>query len=109
VVKGFGAHDRGQMIMACGTGKTLAALFVAEHLKARRTLVLVPSLSLLAQTMREWTANEKPTSPPPDVGPFGRGPCRPLRAISIGADCPARLALMAALPLESLLSHHPAV
>jgi predicted helicase len=57
VAKGFAAHNRGQMIMACGTGKTLAALFVAERLKAERTLVLVPSLSLLAQTMREWTAN----------------------------------------------------
>jgi predicted helicase len=57
VVKGFDAQDRGQLIMACGTGKTLTALFVAERLKAERTLLLVPSLSLLAQTMREWTAN----------------------------------------------------
>jgi superfamily II DNA or RNA helicase len=57
VVKGFAADDRGQMIMACGTGKTLTALFVAERLGAKRTLVLVPSLSLLAQTLREWTAN----------------------------------------------------
>jgi superfamily II DNA or RNA helicase len=57
VDKGFAADDRGQMIMACGTGKTLTALFIAERLKAERTLVLVPSLSLLAQTMREWTAN----------------------------------------------------
>jgi len=43
--------------MACGTGKTLTALFIAERLEAKRTLVLVPSLSLLAQTLREWTAN----------------------------------------------------
>jgi superfamily II DNA or RNA helicase len=43
--------------MACGTGKTLTARFVAERLGAKRTLVLVPSLSLLAQTLREWTAN----------------------------------------------------
>jgi predicted helicase len=43
--------------MACGTGKTLTALFIAERLAAQRTLVLVPSLSLLAQTMQEWTAN----------------------------------------------------
>ena len=57
VVKGFDSHDRGQMIMACGTGKTLAALFITEKLAAERTLVLVPSLSLLAQTLREWTAN----------------------------------------------------
>lgn len=59
VVKGFDSHDRGQMIMACGTGKTLAALFITEKLAADRTLVLVPSLSLLAQTLREWTANTK--------------------------------------------------
>jgi len=44
---------------ACGTGKTLAALFITEKLAAERTLVLVPSLSLLAQTLREWTANTR--------------------------------------------------
>lgn len=57
VLKGFAASNRGQLIMACGTGKTLTALFIAERLEAKRTLVLVPSLSLLAQTLREWTAN----------------------------------------------------
>ena len=56
VVRGFRAVDRGQLIMACGTGKTLAACFLAEKLAARRVLVLVPSLSLLAQTLREWAA-----------------------------------------------------
>ncbi len=59
VVKGFDRADRGQLIMACGTGKTLAALFIHEKLAAERTLVLVPSLSLLAQTLREWTANTR--------------------------------------------------
>jgi predicted helicase len=55
VVKGFAAAaDRGQLVMACGTGKTLAACFLAEKLNARRVLVLVPSLSLLAQSLREW-------------------------------------------------------
>jgi superfamily II DNA or RNA helicase len=57
VVRGFKTSSRGQMIMACGTGKTLTALFVAQRLSAKRTLVLVPSLSLLADTLREWTAN----------------------------------------------------
>jgi superfamily II DNA or RNA helicase len=57
VVEGFDSTDRGQLIMACGTGKTLTALFINEKLAAERTLVLVPSLSLLAQTLREWTAN----------------------------------------------------
>ena len=57
VVRGFEKAHRGQMIMACGTGKTLTALFIAERLAAKRTLVLVPSLSLLADTLREWAAN----------------------------------------------------
>ncbi len=53
VVKGFDRADRGQLITACGTGKTLTALFISEKLAADRTLLLVPSLSLLAQTLRE--------------------------------------------------------
>lgn len=57
IVKGFDTADRGQAVMACGTGKTLTALFVHERLKCTRTLVLVPSLSLMAQTIREWTTN----------------------------------------------------
>jgi predicted helicase len=56
VVKGFQAADRGQLIIACGTGKTLTAWFITEKLAAERTLVLVPSLSLLKQTMQEWYA-----------------------------------------------------
>ncbi len=54
---GFADAERGQLIMACGTGKTLVALWTAEALKSQRTLVLVPSLTLLSQTLREWTAN----------------------------------------------------
>ena len=46
--------DRGQMIMACGTGKTFTTLWIKEALNAQTTLVLLPSLSLLSQTMREW-------------------------------------------------------
>jgi predicted helicase len=59
VLRGFESADRGQMIMACGTGKTLTALFIAQRLAAKRTLVLVPSLSLLTDTLREWTANDE--------------------------------------------------
>lgn len=59
VVKGFKTAERGQLIMACGTGKTLTSLFIKEKLAAERTLVLLPSLSLLKQTMSEWRANAK--------------------------------------------------
>ncbi|MDD2944173.1 MAG: DEAD/DEAH box helicase family protein [bacterium] len=47
--------DRGQLIMACGTGKTYVTLWIKECLVAERTLVLVPSLGLLSQLLREWT------------------------------------------------------
>jgi hypothetical protein len=56
VVDALAERDRGQLLMACGTGKTLTALWITEALGAIRTLVLVPSLSLLEQTLREWLA-----------------------------------------------------
>ncbi len=48
---------RGKLIMACGTGKTFTSLKIAERLagKGKRVLFLVPSLSLLSQTLTEWT------------------------------------------------------
>ena len=47
---------RGKLLMACGTGKTLVGLRIAETLAGRggRVLVLVPSLALLSQTRRAW-------------------------------------------------------
>jgi predicted helicase len=56
-IAGFGDHDRGQLIMACGAGKTLTCLWLSEAMKTQRTLVLVPSLSLLSQTLTEWAAS----------------------------------------------------
>lgn len=53
-VKGFQAHDRGQVILPCGTGKTFTTLWIKERLNANTTLVLLPSLNLLSQTLREW-------------------------------------------------------
>lgn len=61
VVSGLQEHDRGQLIMACGTGKTLTALWITEQLNPQTTLVLVPSLSLLSQTLSEWAQNTNTT------------------------------------------------
>ncbi len=54
---GLKRDDRGKLIMACGTGKTFTALKIAEELAGKngRVLFLVPSLSLLSQTLTEWT------------------------------------------------------
>jgi superfamily II DNA or RNA helicase len=46
--------DRAHVVMACGTGKTLVALWAAEELKSKTVLVLLPSLILLQQTLDEW-------------------------------------------------------
>ena len=59
VLAGFEGNERGKLIMACGTGKTLASLRIAEEVAAEggRVLFAAPSLSLLAQSMREWGAD----------------------------------------------------
>src|SRR5206468_78840 len=51
------SHDRGKLIMACGTGKTFTALKIAETLVPKRgaVLFLVPSISLISQTLTEWS------------------------------------------------------
>jgi predicted helicase len=62
----FAEHDRGKLIMACGTGKTFTSLRLAEQLvgKGGSVLFLVPSISLLSQTLREWAVEaEVPLHP----------------------------------------------
>ena len=56
VIVGLAEHDRGKLIMACGTGKTFTGLRIAEEIAGAggRTLYLVPSISLFQQSMREW-------------------------------------------------------
>ena len=56
---GLAEADRGKLIMACGTGKTLTALRIAEDLvgSSGHVLFLVPSLAHMAQTVREWCAD----------------------------------------------------
>lgn len=55
VTNGFQSCERGQLIMACGTGKTFTTLWIKEELGATSTLILLPSLGLLSQTLHEWT------------------------------------------------------
>ena len=54
----FKIHNRGKLIMACGTGKTFTSLRIAENETEGKGMVLflVPSIALLGQTLREWSA-----------------------------------------------------
>lgn len=56
-IQGLETAERGKLIMACGTGKTYTSLKIAEARAGagKRVLFLVPSLSLLSQTLTEWT------------------------------------------------------
>ena len=66
VTAGLAEHDRGKLVMACGTGKTFTSLRLAEQLAGagKTILFLVPSISLLSQTLREWsTEAEVPLAP----------------------------------------------
>jgi predicted helicase len=56
IKEGLAEADRGKLIMACGTGKTFTSLLVAQTLAGKGKLVLymVPSLSLMSQSIREW-------------------------------------------------------
>lgn len=61
----FETYDRGKLIMACGTGKTLTALRLTEQLLQKqgksggRVLFLAPSIALVGQSMREWANQSK--------------------------------------------------
>ena len=52
----YAAHDRGKLIMACGTGKTFTSLRLVEQETGGKGLVLflVPSIALLNQTLVAW-------------------------------------------------------
>lgn len=54
----FKSSDHGKLIMACGTGKTFTSLRIAENETDGQgtILFLVPSIALLGQTLREWSA-----------------------------------------------------
>jgi len=69
-VQGFASADRGQLIMACGTGKTFTTMWIGEKMQADCMLVLVPSLSLLSQTLTAWK----------------KASARPFRALCVCSD-----------------------
>ena len=71
----FESHDRGKLIMACGTGKTYTSELIAEQLLQEKGLVLfmVPSIALLGQTLNSWCADAK----------------KPIKAVCICSDSKA--------------------
>lgn len=54
IAQGLQSNDRATVVMACGTGKSLVALWAAEQQNCKNILVLVPSLALVRQLLHEW-------------------------------------------------------
>ncbi len=75
VVEGLGNHDRGRLVMACGTGKTFTSLRIAERIveDGEHILFAAPSIALVSQARREWL----------------RHTCRKLRSIVVCSDSTA--------------------
>lgn len=57
ILNGFKKTDKGKVFLPCGTGKTLIALWSSELLKSNLTVVFVPSIGLISQTVKEWSQN----------------------------------------------------
>ena len=55
-IAGLANHDRGRLIMACGTGKTFTTLRIAERIveDGQRILFAAPTIALVSQARREW-------------------------------------------------------
>ena len=53
-IEGFKQHDRGKIIAACGTGKTLVSMWISEKLNAQKVLFMAPNLALIRQTIACW-------------------------------------------------------
>jgi predicted helicase len=71
-IAGLEEHDRVSAVMACGTGKTLVSLWLAERRSAKRVLVLVPSLALIRQTLPSGSRRRNGSS-------HDLSPCAPIR------------------------------
>lgn len=61
LMRAFAIHDRVQLVMACGSGKTLVSRWHAEAVAARRIVVFAPSRPLVAQLAREWARATSPS------------------------------------------------
>ena len=57
----FKNRERGKLILPCGTGKSVVALWAAEQMvgEGGRVLYVMPSISLMGQTMREWATQRQ--------------------------------------------------
>ena len=112
-----GGADRAQLLMACGTGKTITTHAVAAQEPAGRLLVLAPSLSLLRQLIGEYRRqyggrmDAISVCSDPTVGLAGRGEGLDepvITAAELGVPTETELAAIAAF-LDAVPEERPRV
>ena len=59
ITDGLKKYGKGKVIMACGSGKTEMGIWINEKFKSKKTLVLVPTIYLMTQTIERWCAHSK--------------------------------------------------
>ena len=59
ILKKFEKHDKGHVILPCGTGKTLISLWANEEMNNQNVLVFLPTLALLKQTLEQWDLQKR--------------------------------------------------
>ncbi|MGW2402599.1 Helicase associated domain protein [Kitasatospora sp. NPDC001664] len=78
------AGSRATVVSACGTGKTLIGVRVAEEVGARRVLVVLPTKDLAVQTALAWRADRR-REPMLLVSSMDAGGSTDLKAANVGS------------------------
>ena len=53
-IRHFSTESRGKLVHPCGSGKSLTGYWIFRHLSVNNTLIVVPSLQLVRQTLKAW-------------------------------------------------------
>ncbi len=57
IIRDLKKENKGKIIMACGSGKTEMGIWIKERLKSKKTLIVVPTIYLMTQTVDRWCAH----------------------------------------------------
>ncbi len=104
----FKTRDRGKLIMACGTGKTFTSLKIAENETQSNgfVLFLVPSIALLGQTLRAWSAQASGPNHAVCICPDGQVSQQKMKNDE-GAEIVIDLALPASTNTDYIINFRP--
>jgi superfamily II DNA or RNA helicase len=66
-VQYYKTEQQGKLIMPCGSGKTLTALWIADAIRAKRIIIVLPTLQLQSQALKSWLSSISSDEVPHDI------------------------------------------